>query len=277
MPAPKTAARRASPPAAKVSRPKAAARRSAAPRQRMTLAEAMKALEAAGSAQARKTYARHGVVDPMFGVSFATIATLVKRIGVDHRLARQLWATGNFDARNLAFKVADPAQLSPADLDQWERATTARMCGGYVAMLAVEGPHGRATAERWLASPDERRRCAGWGVVGQLAARDATVPDAWLAARLSEIRAGLQRAGNDERYAMNDALISIGGRSPALRDAALSAAKSIGKVEVDHGDTSCKTPDAAAYVAKMWAHAKAKGFATPSAQEQARQPPRTRC
>jgi 3-methyladenine DNA glycosylase AlkD len=275
MPTSKTAARRASAPAAKPARPKAAARRDA-PRERMTLAQAMEALEAAGSAQTRKTYARHGVSGPMFGVSFATIATLVKRIGVDHELARELWTTGNFDARNLALKVADPAQMSPTDLDRWQEGTTARMCGGYVAMLAVEGPHGRATAERWLASPDESRRCAGWGVVAQLAARDAAVPDAWLVAHLAEIRQGLQRAPNDERHAMNHALIALGGRSPALRDAALAAAKSIGKVEVDHGDTSCKTPDAAAYVVKTWAHAKAKGFATPSAQEQTRQAPRTR-
>jgi len=28
-------------------------------------------------------------------------------------------------------------------------------------------------------------------------------------------------------------------------------AKAIGTVEVDHGDTSCKTPDATAYIEKM--------------------------
>ena len=65
---------------------------------RMTLAEAMKALEKAGSAQTRKTYARQGAAEPMFGVSFATLKTLVKRVGVDHELALALWDTGNFDA-----------------------------------------------------------------------------------------------------------------------------------------------------------------------------------
>ncbi len=37
---------------------------------RMSFAEAMSALEAAGSAQTRKTYGRHGITGPMFGVSF---------------------------------------------------------------------------------------------------------------------------------------------------------------------------------------------------------------
>jgi len=32
--------------------------------------------------------------------------------------------------------------------------------------------------------------------------------------------------------------------------AELAAAKRIGKVEVDHGETSCKTPDASTYIRK---------------------------
>src|SRR5688572_342769 len=69
---------------------------------RMSLAETMRALEQAGSAQTRKTYARHGAAEPMFGVSFATLKTLVKRIGVDHELALELWHTGNHDGCVLA-------------------------------------------------------------------------------------------------------------------------------------------------------------------------------
>jgi len=52
-------------------------------------------------------------------------------------------------------------------------------------------------------------------------------------------------------YQMNGALISIGGSMPALQKKALAAAARIGKVEVDHGDTDCKTPDAADYIRKM--------------------------
>src|SRR5882672_12592871 len=113
--------------------PAAKPKKSAAPR--MTLAEAMSALEKAGSAQTRKTYARHGAAEPMFGVSFATLKTLVKRIRVDHELALALWDTGNFDARLLAVKVADPTRMTPAVLDRWEATPTSRMCHGYVALL----------------------------------------------------------------------------------------------------------------------------------------------
>ena len=52
---------------------------------------------------------------------------------------------------------------------------------------------------------------------------------------------------------MNGALIAIGVRSPGLEQQALKVAAVIGKVEVDHGDTSCETPDAAAYIARTLA------------------------
>jgi len=76
---------------------------------------------------------------------------------------------------------------------------------------------------------------------------------------------------------MSSALIAIGGRSAALRKAALAAAKRIGVVEIDHGDTACKTPDASASIEKTWAWAEAKGFASPAAQERRRESMRTRC
>src|SRR5690606_35126803 len=71
--------------------------------------------------------------------------------------------------------------------------------------------------------------------------------------------------------------ISIGGRNAALRKAALAAAKRIGPVEVDHGDTACKTPDAAAYLDKTWAYATSKGHESPAAQERKRESMRLRC
>ena len=59
-------------------------------------------LEALGTAQNRKVYARHGVGEPMFGVSFAHLRKLGKKLRHDHDLARALWASGNHDARVLA-------------------------------------------------------------------------------------------------------------------------------------------------------------------------------
>jgi len=257
---------------------KSPAKRAAAPAAaRMTLAEAMRALEQAGSAQTRKTYLRHGAQEPMFGVSFAALKILVKRIGVDHQLALALWETKNHDARTLAMKVADPARMTSGDLDRWARGNPLRMYSGYVATLAAEGPHGAAKAREWFASTDETLRAAAWTLAGCLANLDESLPEAWFLTRLATIEKSIHAATNIEREAMNRALITIGGRNATLRKAATAAAKRIGKVEVDYGDTDCKTPDAVPYIDKMWAHATAKKFESPAAQERARESMRTRC
>jgi 3-methyladenine DNA glycosylase AlkD len=248
-----------------------------APQPRLALPEVMAALEAAGSEQTRRTYARHGVTIPMFGVSFATLKTLLKRIKVDHELALALWNTGNFDARNLAAKVVDPERMTPADLDRWATDPTARMCASYVAYVAAEGPHAHDCAPRWLAAELESQRTMGWKLVGALAMLDERLPDAWFSELLATIEPAIAAAPNAEREAMNHAVIAIGCRTPKLRQAATASAKRIGKVEIDHGDTACKTPDAVSSIDKAWTHAIAKQSASPAAQERARESMRTRC
>lgn len=253
--------------------------RSRAPgaRQPTSLAATMGALENSATAQARKTYLRHGAPEPVLGVSFATMKSIAHAIGVDHALAEALWETGVFEARILATKVADPRRVARARLDRWARDLPFHGCAMYLASLAADGPHAEALAQAWLASREAGVRCTGWALAAQRALRDADAPDAWFAPLLDRIERSIHEAPNRERYAMNDAVIAIGGRSAALRRAALASARRIGAVEVDHGDTECKTPDAASKIEKAWAHATAKGFATPAEQERARKSPRLRC
>jgi 3-methyladenine DNA glycosylase AlkD len=261
------------------SAPAPAARRSAkAARPRLPFAEVMAELEAAGSAQTRKTYARHGVTEPMFGVSFATLKALMKRIDVDHELAMALWDTGNFDARNLAVKVLDPLRMSAADLDRWaEGASQALGCGEYAASLPAEGQSGVAKAREWLASANPSHVRAGWSLAGALALRDEDSSDGWFLELLGQIERDIHTAPNAVRSAMNRTMISIGCRNPSLRSAALATAGRVGVVDVDHGDTACETPDAAASIEKAWAYALSKGASSPAAQERQRDWPRRRC
>lgn len=244
---------------------------------RMTLQQAMSELEKAGSAQTCKTYARHGASEPMFGVSFGTLKKLLNRIKIDQELAEALWETGNFDARNLAAKICDPANFPPRVLDRWAATPVGFIWGGYVGQIAAEGPNGRAMAEKWLAAPDDTTRVSGWTAVAALARIDESLDDAWFAERLVEIEKVIRTAPNAHRYLMNSALIAIGGRSVGLRKSALAVAKRLGPIEIDHGDTDCKTPDATVTIEKSWTYAKSKDYESPSAQERDRESMRTRC
>jgi 3-methyladenine DNA glycosylase AlkD len=213
----------------------------------MTLTAVMTELEAAGSEQTRKTYKRHGVPEPMFGVSYAVLDKIKQRIKRDPALAAALWATGNADARVLACKIADPAAIPPAWIQQVDHKALAAAMGE----LAAAAPDPLALAEAWIDAPGMFQPCVGWQVVGQVAAKGKNPPEGRLAALLPRIEATIHQAPNGVKDAMNWALIAIGGCSDDLAARAIAHARRIGKVEVDHGDTACKTPDAEAYITKV--------------------------
>ena len=215
----------------------------------MTLNQALHHLAVAGSAQTRKTYARHGAGPKMFGVSYAVLGKLTKQIKRDHALALELWASGWLDARVLATMIADPAQATAMQLDAWVADCDNRGMAGALATFAANSAVAEAMAAKWCSDAREFVAVAGWDVVAVLA-MNSTLPDAKFAALLKTIERDIHGAQNHVRYAMNGALIAIGGRNAKLEALAVGAAKRIGKVEVDHGNTGCKTPDAVAYIAK---------------------------
>jgi 3-methyladenine DNA glycosylase AlkD len=224
----------------------------------MTLREAMVALEKGANEQCRKTWARHGVPTPMFGVRYEDLYKLQKRIGSDSELARTLWITGNHDARILATLIVEPKDLAKDEIGSWIAVAEYRLLNDAVARVAAESTHAVALADVWRRDRSEWISAAGWTSVGVLAAGDK-VTDKWLGARLEEAARGIHSAPNYARHCMYMALIATGGSRPALTARAIALAQSIGKVEVDHGDTACKTPDAVPYIKKLVARRKAKG------------------
>ena len=213
-------------------------------------------LRALGTEQNRKTYRRHGITAEIYGVSYANLNALKQRIKVDHDLARALWASGVHDARILATMVADPKRADAALLDDWARDlgdhVEADALSGFVARTGLA----RAKAEEWIESDDEWRGTAGWSLLGQLALHDRSLPDDYFAPYLARIERDLRGSKNRVRYAMNNVLIAIGMRGGDLERRAMAAAARIGPVEVDHGQTNCKTPDAAISIQKARARKK---------------------
>jgi 3-methyladenine DNA glycosylase AlkD len=217
----------------------------------MTAQEVLTTLRSLGTEQNRKIYARHGAGPNTFGVSFANLEKIRKDIKRDHALATELWKTGNFDACNLATMIADPAEMSAKDLDDW----VGRMEGYCVADLfarniAAKTPFAKAKVDKWTKSKQELVGEAGYQLLACIVMNDRETEDAYFERWISTIEGGIHKAQNRVRHSMNTALIAIGVRNAKLRDLALAAAGKIGKVTVDHGETSCKTPDAAAYIQK---------------------------
>lgn len=218
---------------------------------RLNAREILAALKKYGKPQTAAIYKRHGSGDNVFGVLTSEIAKFQKKIKVDHSLAMELWDTGNVEARVLALQVADPEKLTRAGADGLLKDGPVRFLGCYLSGLLARSPIAGKTMHSWMKSPDEFRREMGYGI---LAARLKDDPDSLSDAEaekvLATIEAEIRHSPNWARYAMNGALISIGVFKPNLRRKAMETARRIGKVEVDHGETNCKTPDAAPYIEK---------------------------
>ena len=224
----------------------------------MDAAVTLASLQKAGTEQNRKTYRRHGAPDPLFGVSFATLNKLAKQIKIDHDLATALWASGNTDARTLAAKIADPARLDAATAARWIEDAKYAGVVDEVAGVVARSPLALTCMAEWVASDDEWLGRAGWGIMRALAADTAAVPDASFTPYIAVIERRIHDAKNKTREAMNRALIAVGSRSAELAETAIAAARRIGPVEIDHGDTSCMTPDAELYIKKTRAYTREK-------------------
>ena len=215
-----------------------------------TTAAILTELEELGTEQNSVIYQRHGAQEPLFGVSYANLNAIKKRIKVNHDMALELWATGNHDARVLATMIVDPKQADDILLENWVHDLN-----NYVLSDALSGYIGKTTfarekAEQWTQLADEWIASVGWNLMAQLAINNKSLDDAYFETYIGIIERDINYSKNRVRHSMNNALISVGMRNDELEGLAIAAAKRIGKVIVNHGQTGCKTPDAIPYIKK---------------------------
>lgn len=227
-----------------------------------TLEPIMHELETLGTEQNRKTYRRHGVAGEQFGVSYSNLRRIAKRIKQNQPLAESLWSTGNHDARVLATMIADPPQMTSRIMDAWAHELDNNVLADALSALCAQSPLAERQMAGWCVSRNEWIASTGWNMAAHLAMSDASLPDEKFDEKflgiLETIEEEIHKAPNHVRHTMNGALIAIGLRNAKLEKAAIDAARRIGRVEVDHGDTACTTPDAIAYIQKAVARRQGK-------------------
>jgi 3-methyladenine DNA glycosylase AlkD len=221
-----------------------------------TTASILAELKKKGSAQTQKTYARHGMAPKhTFGTSVADIKSIAKTSKGQQQLACELYATGKMEAMYLASLVANGAQMTEKHLDQWaEGACDLRMIAEYnVPWVTVENPKARDLALKWMKSKKELVAAAGWSTYSGLVSvtPDDSLNLAEIEKLLATVVKEIKTAPNRVRYTMNNFVICVGCYVKPLSKQAKAAAKQLGNVSVDVGDTDCKIPLAAASIEKM--------------------------
>jgi 3-methyladenine DNA glycosylase AlkD len=202
--------------------------------QHMNVSEALERLKALGSEKDAAGQQRVGIRPgtTVYGVSVYAVRALGKEIGTDHTLAEALWASGVHEARILAGIVADPAQMTAADLDRWaESFDSWDVVDQTCSNLFDQTPFAYQKAVAWSARPEAFVKRAGFVMMAALAVHDKRADDAAFEAFLPIIAREATDERNFVKKAVNWALRQIGKRNAALNAKAIQVARAIQQVD----------------------------------------------
>ena len=219
-----------------------------------TVPQVLAALKKKGSEQTRKTYARHGAPDDMYGVKVADLKVIAKQIRGNQQLAINLYDTGNPDAQYLAGMVAVGTEITRKQLESWAKNASWSMVAEYsVPGVATENSAARPLALKWIKSRNETVASVGWSTYAGLLAitADEELDTTEIKSLLARITKGIEAAPNRVRYTMNGFVIAVGSYVRPLLKQAKATAKTIGTVSVNMGETACKVPLALEYITKV--------------------------
>lgn len=116
-----------------------------------------------------------------YGVCIPTIRAIAARVGTDHAFARFLYLQDVRELRMAALTIADPACVTPDELDEW---FAGRMPEELIEELALRllsrcgRPVLDALCERWLRAGNEARRYAALMTLARARAQEFDMPAA---------------------------------------------------------------------------------------------------
>lgn len=177
--------------------------------------------------------ARFGIIGKkLLGITTVQLRTMSKRIGRDHELAEDLWASGIFEARLLAAFIADSKRLTRRQANVWAKDFECWAdCDGLCIHLFRKTPFAHEVAVAWSRRREELVKRAGFTMMATLAVHDKTAGNEVFRSYLKRV----EEASTDERHnvkkGLNWALRQIGKRNAILNRAAIRTGKRIQKLE----------------------------------------------
>ncbi len=178
----------------------------------------------------------------------------MKFVKKDHELALELYDSGIHDAMYLAGLSVNPKLISKETLQDWVKKAYWYMLAEYtVAGVAAESVYALDLAREWMKSDDEMIAVCGWSTYASYLSitpdEQLDIPE--IRSLLNQVKETVHQERNRVRYVMNNFVISVGTYVKELSEEAKQVAESIGKVQVDVGNTACKVPLATEYIKKV--------------------------
>jgi len=181
-------------------------------------------LTALGTKRDRDNLSRFGIsATDALGVSMANIQKLGKQLGRDHELACALWETGVYEARLLLAFVAEPARVTPAQMERWcKEFDNWAVCDTLCFFLLDRVPHAWDKIRKWSGQRPEFVKRTAFALMASIAGHDKQADDAVFLEGLVLIEQAAADPRDFVKKAVSWALRRIGRRNRTLNQAAIA-------------------------------------------------------
>jgi 3-methyladenine DNA glycosylase AlkD len=204
-------------------------RRSPRKEERWTKSVVLRELKNLADPKVRQKMTYFGVKVPKaHGISAPVLHALARRIGKNHELAEEIWATGIHEARILATLVGEPGKVTSAQMERWLRDFDSwDVVDSACCYLYAHAAPAWVKVNEWSRRRKEFEKRAAFSLAAYLSYKDKTAADA----RFERFLRVIEREAGDERNfvrkAVNWALRNIGKRNLRLNRAAILTAEKI--------------------------------------------------
>ena len=195
----------------------------------------------------RKTF---GESDHYLGLGLTPLRKLAKKIKINPSLAEELLRSNYFEAKMLSFMTDDPKQYDKNKLEETVKRLPEKYSNSplsYFTMIFTEyivskSPDVKEVIENWAKSKNAVSRFMAYSALANLGRLKNTEID-FFEKFLLNIEINIQNEHNNVKDATNNCLLYWGQINKDINSKILKSLRKIGKIVVDYGDTSCKTPD----------------------------------
>jgi 3-methyladenine DNA glycosylase AlkD len=170
--------------------------------------------------------------DKAYGVAMKDIKALGKEIGRNHPLAAALWDTDVYEARMLTSFVADPAEITSAQMDRWCKDFDSwAICDAMCFNLFDRSPYAWAKVRQWSTSRSEFGKRTSFALLWSLTVHDTHASNDQFIQGLVLIERAAGDSRNFVKKAVNMALRAVGKRNRALNAAAVVVARRLANAD----------------------------------------------
>lgn len=215
-----------------------------------TLATTLASLQALADPKVYAQNAKRGIGENQYGAKLGDIRKLAAKIKSNDALARELWSTGNFEARLLAILLIKPATLPADELDRMVRSATVGWVADWLNSYIVrQHPDKEQLRLAWMQDADPWAARAGWSLTSERIGKDPAGLD--LPALLGRIETEMATADPATQWTMNFCLAGIGIHHPKLRARALAIGEKLGLYRDYPVSKGCTSPFAPIWIQEM--------------------------